>query len=147
MWKSILKVMAATVIFGVVHSALASQQAKHTAVQWLGARRRNAWYRPFYLVQSLVTFGGLVLYVKGAPNQTLYRVRGPLAGVLQLTRLASVGYAIYAANHVGIPAMLGWPPGGTGRRWCHASLKHKGPHALVTRACTSRVPSWSQPSS
>jgi hypothetical protein len=127
MWKSILKVMAATVIFGVVHSALASQQAKHTAVQWLGARRRNAWYRPFYLVQSLVTFGGLVLYVKGVPNQTLYRVRGPLAGIMQLTRLASVGYAIYAAHHVGIPAMLGWP--GLTAWWHGAAVVPREPEA------------------
>jgi hypothetical protein len=106
MWKSILKAMAATVIFGMVHSALASQQAKHTAVHLVGERRRNAWYRPLYLVQSLVTFGALALYVKGLPNQTLYSVRGPLAGVMQLTRVASVGYAVYAAYHVGIPAML-----------------------------------------
>jgi methanethiol S-methyltransferase len=28
---------------------------------------------------------------------------------MQLTRVASVGYAVYAAHHVGIPAMLGWP--------------------------------------
>lgn len=109
MWKSILKVMAATVIFGIIHSALASQKAKTTAVQIIGERRRNAWYRPVYLVQSLVTFGALALYVKGVPNQTLYRVRGPFAGVMQLFRLASVGYAVYAAHQVGIPAMLGWP--------------------------------------
>jgi hypothetical protein len=109
MWKTILKVMAATAIFGMVHSALASHTAKNTAARFVGERRRNAWYRPFYLVQSLATFGALVLYVKGLPDQTLYRVRGPLAGIMQLTRLASVGYAAYAAHHVGLPAMLGWP--------------------------------------
>jgi hypothetical protein len=42
MWKSILKVMAATVIFGIVHSVLASQKAKTAAVQLIGERRRNA---------------------------------------------------------------------------------------------------------
>jgi hypothetical protein len=42
MWKSILKVMAVTVIFGLVHSALASQKAKNTAGQFVGERRRNA---------------------------------------------------------------------------------------------------------
>lgn len=109
MWKSILKVMAATVVFGLVHSALASQKAKTSAVRLVGERRRNAWYRPVCLVQSLVTFGSLAVYVKGLPNRTLYSVRGPLAGVMQLTRVASVGYAVYAAHLVGIPAMLGWP--------------------------------------
>jgi hypothetical protein len=68
MWKSILKVMAATVLFGIVHSALASEKAKTSAGQLVGERRRNAWYRPVYLVQSLVTFGALALYVKGLPN-------------------------------------------------------------------------------
>jgi methanethiol S-methyltransferase len=109
MWKSILKVVVATGVFALVHSALASQKAKTAAVHLVGERRRNAWYRPVYLVQSLVTFGALALYVKGLPKQTLYRVRGPLAGVMQLTRVASVGYAVYAAHHVGTPAVLGWP--------------------------------------
>jgi protein-S-isoprenylcysteine O-methyltransferase Ste14 len=127
MWKSILKVMAATVVFGLVHSALASQKAKTSAVRLVGERRRNAWYRPAYLVQSLVTFGSLALYVKGLPNRTLYRVRGPLAGVMQLTRVASVGYAVYAAHHVGIPAMLGWP--GLTAWWHGAAVVPREPEA------------------
>jgi protein-S-isoprenylcysteine O-methyltransferase Ste14 len=127
MWKSILKVMAATVIFGIIHSALASQKAKTTAVQIIGERRRNAWYRPLYLVQSLVTCGALALYVKGVPNQTLYRVRGPLAGVMQLCRFASIGYAIYAAHQVGIPAMLGWP--GLTAWWHGAEVVPREPEA------------------
>lgn len=127
MWKSILKVMAATVIFGIIHSALASQKAKTTAVRIIGERRRNAWYRPVYLVESLVTFGALALYVKGVPDQTLYRVRGPLAGVMQLCRFASVGYALYAAHQVGIPAMLGWP--GLSAWWRGALVVPREPEA------------------
>jgi methanethiol S-methyltransferase len=127
MWKSILKVMAATARFGLVHSALASEKAKTSAVRLVGERRRNAWYQPAYLVQSLVTFGSLALYVKGLPNRTLYRVRGPLAGVMQLTRVASVGYAVYAAHHVGLPAMLGWP--GLTAWWHGAAVVPREPEA------------------
>jgi methanethiol S-methyltransferase len=127
MWKSILKVMAATVIFGIIHSALASQKAKTTAVQIIGERRGNAWYRPVYLVQSLVTFGALALYVKGIPDQTLHRVRGPFADVMQLFRFASVGYAVYAAHQVGIPAMLGWP--GLTAWWRGAGVVPREPEA------------------
>jgi len=29
--------------------------------------------------------------------------------LMQLSRFASVGYAVYAAHQVGVPAMLGWP--------------------------------------
>jgi protein-S-isoprenylcysteine O-methyltransferase Ste14 len=127
MWKSIFKVMIATVVFGLVHSALASQQAKTSAVHLVGERRRNAWYRPLYLVQSLVTCGALALYVRGLPNQTLYRVRGPLAGAMQLTRVAAVGYAVCAAHHVGIPAMLGWP--GLTAWWHGAAVVPREPEA------------------
>jgi hypothetical protein len=109
MWNSVLKVMAATVLFGIIHSALASRKVKKTAVQFIGERRRNAFYRPLYIVQSLLTFGALIIYVKRLPNRTLYRVHGPLAGLMQLARLVSLGYAAYAAHQVGIPAMLGWP--------------------------------------
>ena len=41
MWRSMLKVMAATAAFGLVHSALASRRAKQAAADHFGERNRN----------------------------------------------------------------------------------------------------------
>lgn len=45
MWRSMLKVAAATAVFGLVHSALASRSAKRAAAKIFGERNRNGLYR------------------------------------------------------------------------------------------------------
>jgi hypothetical protein len=45
MWRSMLKVAAATAAFGVVHSILASRPAKRAAARTFGERNRNGLYR------------------------------------------------------------------------------------------------------
>lgn len=105
--RSVLKVGLATAAFGLVHSALASRAAKDLAARLLGPRRRNALYRPFYLAQSLVTFGALLAYLNRQPARTLYDVRGPWATLMRAGQASGLAWATYAAYHVGIPRMLG----------------------------------------
>jgi hypothetical protein len=52
MWRTMMKVMAATAAFGLVHSALASRGAKRAVARAFGERNRNGLYRVFYLAQS-----------------------------------------------------------------------------------------------
>lgn len=51
MWRSMLKVAAATGVFGVVHSLLASRTAKQAAARTFGERNRNGLNSgvPFYV--------------------------------------------------------------------------------------------------
>lgn len=107
MWRSIFKVMAATALFGVAHSVLASRGAKKTAERVVGERWRNALYRPFYLAQSVLTLGALALYASRMPERTLYKIRGPLAVLMRIGQTGGVVYAVYAARQVGIARMLG----------------------------------------
>ena len=111
MWRSIFKVMAATALFGVVHSVLASRAAKKRAEQLVGERWRNALYRPFYLAQSVATLGALALYVSRMPDRTLYEIHGPLRFFMRTGQASAIGYAVYAAHEVGIGRMLGVPGG------------------------------------
>ena len=107
MWKSILKVAAATVAYGLIHSALASRPAKEAAARLFGRRQRNGLYRPFYLVQSVVTLGALAAYVRPLPDRVLYRVRGPFAWLMHGGQAAAVLYAVWAANEVELSRILG----------------------------------------
>ena len=109
MWKSIFKIMGATALFAAAHSAMASRQAKQHASRLTGERQRNAFYRPFYLAQSAACLGALYLYTKGLPDKVIYHVRPPYAGFMQAARIASIGYAVYAARQVGVGRMLGLP--------------------------------------
>jgi hypothetical protein len=79
MWKSMLKIAAATAAFGLCHSALASRTAKRAAARTFGERSRNGLYRVFYIGQSFVTFGLIAAYIRRQPSRQLYRTQGPLA--------------------------------------------------------------------
>jgi hypothetical protein len=101
MLQSIFKIGAAAILFAGVHSLLAGRSAKRTTTQLLGVRRRNAFYRPFYNVAALLTFGALVLYGIKLSDRELYRVRKPLSGPMRLIQIFFLIYLIYAAKQVG----------------------------------------------
>lgn len=107
MWQSMAKVAAATAVFGLVHSALASRTAKRTAARTFGERNRNGLYRVFYIGQSFVTFGLLGAYLRRQPSRELYRVEGPLAYLMHAIQAGAVVYATSAAGQVGFRRITG----------------------------------------
>src|SRR5687767_13946492 len=107
MFKSILKIMAATMLFAGVHSLLASRGAKGVAARVLGERRRNALYRPFYNVQAVTTFGALVRYGLSLPDRELYRAPKPLARLMRFGQVISVLYLLYGARQIGFLRFAG----------------------------------------
>lgn len=109
MFRSIVKIMAATTLFAGIHSLLASRAAKRIAAQIFSERQRNALYRPFYNAQAILTFGALALYGTKLPDRELYRASEPLAGLMRLGQLASLLYLIYGARQIGFLKFAGLP--------------------------------------
>ena len=107
MWRSMLKVAAATAAFGMVHSALASRTAKRAAARTFGERNRNGLYRVLYIGQSLATFGLLAAYIRRQPSRELYRVEGPPAILLHAIQAGTLVYATSAAGQVGLHRITG----------------------------------------
>ena len=107
MLRSMLKVMAATAAFALVHSALASRTAKRAAAGAFGERNFDGLYRIFYISQSVVTFGTLTAYICKLPNRELYHVKGPLRWVLRAGQVLAGGQAFAAARQVGIRRITG----------------------------------------
>ncbi|HUE95711.1 MAG TPA: hypothetical protein VMN39_03580 [Longimicrobiaceae bacterium] len=107
--KGALKILAATALFAVGHSLLASRSAKRAAGRLLGTEGRDALYRPFYLAQSVVMFGGLLWYLQRQPRRTLYRVPQPWATLMRVGQAGGIMYAAHAVHHVGVARLLGLP--------------------------------------
>ena len=105
--SDVIKTSLVTAVFAVVHSVLASRGAKQLAGRLIGERERDAFYRPFYVAQSLVTFGLLLLYARTLPERVLYQVRGPFALLMRAGQLAGLLHAFSAAYHAGILRLLG----------------------------------------
>ena len=107
MFKSVIKIIAATALFAGVHSLLASRAAKRAAVVLFGERKRNGLYRPFYNVVAISTFGALIIYSIKLPDRELYQVRGSLARLMQIVQAASVIYMLYGVRQIGLLRFYG----------------------------------------
>ena len=88
--KSASKVRLASVLFGLIHSALASLAAKRLAVRLLGERCGNGLYRLFFGLQSLVLLNLYNTYIfHHLPDRVIYEVRGPLRWLIKAGWLAT----------------------------------------------------------
>jgi methanethiol S-methyltransferase len=107
MWRSMVKVAAATAVFGVAHSALASRTAKRAAARAVGERNRNGLYRVSYIAQSVAMSGLLTAYIRRQPSRELYRIEGPAALVMHAAQAGAIVYATSAARQVGVRRITG----------------------------------------
>jgi hypothetical protein len=87
-----------------------SRKAKQMTQNLIGPRYRNALYRPFYLVQSVITIIPLVAYIRRQPGKTLYHVQGIAAIPFRLLQGIGIFWAVYAAYEVGMLEILGIRP-------------------------------------
>ncbi len=109
MFKSIIKIAAATVVFAGIHSLLASKAAKEKASKLLGERTRNGLYRPLYNGLAITSFGALGLYGLKLPDRELYRVRGSLSWLMHSVQLFFLLYLMYGAREIGFLKFAGVP--------------------------------------
>jgi uncharacterized membrane protein len=107
MFKSVIKIMAASVLFAGVHSLLASRAAKSATVALFGERKRNGLYRPLYNIAAVTSFGALILYGVKLPDRELYRARGLFAGLMRLAQFAAVIYMLYGMGQIGFLRFYG----------------------------------------
>jgi protein-S-isoprenylcysteine O-methyltransferase Ste14 len=91
----------------LLHSALASRKAKALAAEVLGERNRNAFYRPFYVVQSVLSFGALMLYLGKQPNPVVWQVPPAAKPLFQAGRFAALCGMASAVRQIGWGRILG----------------------------------------
>ena len=100
---------AVTVAVAALHSILASHTAKEAAERAVGARRRNALYRPAYNVIAVLSFGWLLLYVRSLPARTIYLGHAlPNALTASLT-LGGLLLSAMVAGTVLVENVFAWP--------------------------------------
>lgn len=105
-----VRVAALLAGYGVLHSALASRRAKDLTARLASPRTRNGLYRPFFIVQSLVTALVLLRRFARLPDRTLYHVPRPWSWLLRVGQAAGVGLTLWAAGAVGFARISGAAP-------------------------------------
>ena len=107
MFRTLLKISAATLAFCVLHSVCASPPVKKKVRQIAGERNYRGWYRAFYTAQSALSLGALIVYICTLPNRTLYRAQGKLAWLMRAGQALSLLIQAHTAFQVGIGRITG----------------------------------------
>ena len=123
MLRTVLKIMAATLAFGLIHSLFASTKVKKTVRQAVGERHYNGLYRPFYMLQSVVTLGALIVYICSLPNKVLYKAQGKLVWLMRAGQALSLLAQLHTAFQIGVLRMTGLRGLGA---WLHGESKDLG---------------------
>ena len=88
-------ILLACALYGVIHSALASNTAKARAARWFGQAVRQRFYRLFFVTAAFATTLALLALVPLLPDRTIYRIPMPWVYLtLAIQALAAVALAV-----------------------------------------------------
>jgi protein-S-isoprenylcysteine O-methyltransferase Ste14 len=96
--------------YALVHSALASRQAKDAAWSVFGARYRDGLYRFAFNGQAVLLFIAACVAFVRLPDRTLYRVPTPWWWIMLSGQMAGVGLMLWTMCTMGIARMTGFGP-------------------------------------
>ena len=96
--------------YGLLHSLLASSWSKNLVERLGGQRVRHGLYRPFFIVQSVVTTVWAFRQFLKLPDRTLYQVPQPWSWLWRAVQVFAVTLLLRALAVVGYLRLLGVPP-------------------------------------
>jgi methanethiol S-methyltransferase len=128
-WTGFGLILAALVVYGVLHSIAASLAAKQIAVTTLGPAAAR-WYRLGFSLYALVTFLPVLVLFAWLPDQTLYQVTFPAALLLLAVQAAGLGLFAWTLVVTDVWSFLGMRQVTAGDRQVEF-LTVRGPYAWV----------------
>jgi methanethiol S-methyltransferase len=94
-------------LWALIHSVLASRQAKDLARRIAGPRYRDGLYRFAFNAQSVVSLLWAARRFSRLPDRDLYRVRPPWSWLLRASQVASLGVLLSGVRVMGISSFAG----------------------------------------
>jgi methanethiol S-methyltransferase len=105
-----LRVVGICALWALVHSVLASKQAKGLARRISGSRYRDGLYRFIFNAQSLVSLAWAARRFSRLPDRELYRVRAPWSWLFRASQATSLGVLLSGVRVMGILRFAGLTP-------------------------------------
>ena len=102
-----LRVVGICALWALVHSALASKQAKGLARRIAGPRFRDGLYRFAFNAQSVASLVWAALRFSRLPDRELYRARPPWSWLFRAGQVASLGVLFSGVRVMGILRFAG----------------------------------------
>jgi methanethiol S-methyltransferase len=104
------RVMWICVLWALIHSVLASKQAKNLARRIAGSRYRDGLYRLAYNAQSVVLLLWAARRFARLPDRELYRVSSPWSWLFRTSQAASLGVLLSGVRVMGVLNFSGITP-------------------------------------
>jgi protein-S-isoprenylcysteine O-methyltransferase Ste14 len=101
------RVVLVCALWALIHSMLASKQAKDLARRVAGPRYRDGLYRVAYNVQAVVSLIWAARWFSRLPDRELYRARPPLSWLLRVGQAASLGVLLSGVKVIGVMDFAG----------------------------------------
>ena len=102
-----LRVVWICALWALMHSILASKQAKDLTHRISGPRYRDGLYRLTFNAQSVVSLLWAARQFSQLPDRELYRVRPPWSWLLRANQVASLGVLLSGVRVMGILRFAG----------------------------------------
>ena len=97
-------------LWALIHSVLASKQAKDLTRRIAGPRYRDGLYRSAYNAQSVVLLLWAARRFARLPDRELYRMKPPWSWLFRASQAASLGVLLSGVRVMGIPNFAGITP-------------------------------------
>ncbi len=101
MQTGFLWILLSLVLYGLIHSILASHHIKDLFKAWWGDQRYQRFYRLFFSLQAAVLFAPVLLLVAILPDQTIYSIPKPWDYLTSLVQLLAVVALIHSVMLTG----------------------------------------------
>ena len=98
------------VLWALIHSVLASKQAKDLTRRIAGPRYRDGLYRFIFNVQSVVLLVWAARRFSRLPDRDLYRVKPPWSWLFRVSQVASLGVLLSGVRVMGMLKFAGITP-------------------------------------
>src|SRR5215213_1818439 len=105
-----LRVVWICAVWALIHSVLASKQAKDLARRISGPRYRDGLYRFIFNAQSVVSLLWAALRFSRLPDRDLYHARPPWSWLFRACQAASLGVLLSGVRVMGIRRFAGLTP-------------------------------------
>jgi protein-S-isoprenylcysteine O-methyltransferase Ste14 len=96
------RVVLVSVLWALVHSLLASNQAKDLARRAAGPRYRDGLYRAAYNLKAVVMLAWAARWFFRLPDRELYSASPPLSWLLRAAQAASLGVLFSGVRVIGV---------------------------------------------
>jgi methanethiol S-methyltransferase len=99
-------ILIAILLYGILHSVLASLQAKALARQWFGPAA-NRWFRLFYNFFAVLTLLPIMLLPAVMADKPVYKIPLPWSILTGLLQLSAIVLLVVGVLQTGLMSFLG----------------------------------------